>query len=304
MKNIIVIGALFLLVGGCVSFDADISANSATSLNEVNLSRDRKIAKARRIYQEWYVSTVLSQAINKRETPTLYKFTSRYNEFRPQKNFIYSHDDGDIRVIQVITEKSEEKNLPKEIDYVLAFGDDLAIGVFNDREYVTGELLVKGEYRYLGTYTYPTTQIIDGVKKEGTNTVRMFAEVGCEFDKYQMKDVPKGIEPPKKATEKKKVRLSSDEEARNLALIRKAFYNKWKEPKKGSYARVVDLGVLLGEDGRVLGYDVQRTSLSPMVDKSVLEAASKVDCVKGLSPAFLEENKVVTIRFEVTSLYD
>ena len=110
MKNIIVIGALFLLVGGCVSFDADISANSATSLNEVNLSRDRKIAKARRIYQEWYVSTVLSQAINinKRETPTLYTFTSRYNEFRPQKNFIYSHDDGDIRVIQVITEKSEE----------------------------------------------------------------------------------------------------------------------------------------------------------------------------------------------------
>lgn len=303
MKNIIVFGALFVLVGGCVSFDAEIPVKSAANINEENLSSDQKIAEARRAFQEWHASS-LSQAIKMREAPTLYTFTSRYNEFRPQKNSIYSHNDGDIRVIQVITEKSEDKNLPKEIDYVLAFGDDLAIGVFNDREYVTGELLVKGEYRYLGTYTYPTTQIIDGVKKEGTNTVRMFAEVGCEFDKYHMKDEPKGIEPPKKATEKKKVRLSSDEEARNLALIRKAFYNKWKEPKKGSYARVVDLGVLLCEDGRVLGYDIQRTSLSPMVDKSVLEAASKVDCVKGLSPAFLEENKVVTIRFEVTSLYD
>lgn len=304
MKNIIVIGALFLLVGGCVSFDADISANSATSLNEVNLSRDRKIAKARRIFQEWYVSSLLSQAINKCETPTLYKFTSRYNEFRPQKNSIYSHDDGDIRVIQVITEKSEEKKLPEKIEYVLAIGDDLAVGVFNDREYVTGELLAKGEYRYLGTYTYSTTRIIDGVKKEGTNTVRMFTEVGSEFDKYQMKDEPKGIEPPKKVTEKKEVRLSSDEVERNLALIRKAFYNKWEEPKKGSYARVVNLDVLLGEEGRVLGYDIQGTSLSPMMDKSVLEAASKVDCIKGLSSAFLEEYKVVTIRFEVTSLYD
>ena len=114
MKNIIVFGALFVLVGGCVSFDAEIPVKSAANINEENLSSDQKIAEARRAFQEWHASS-LSQAIKMREAPTLYTFTSRYNEFRPQKNSIYSHNDGDIRVIQVITEKSEDKNLPKEI---------------------------------------------------------------------------------------------------------------------------------------------------------------------------------------------
>lgn len=113
--------------------------------------------------------------------PSLYHFTDPESGRRPEKGIAYKHTHGDIRVFQVIKEKVNEGE--NEITWVLARGDSLCIGVINDREYVNGENLLKGKYRYIGPVTYETEPIIDGVKKKGTNTVRLFVEVDSVFDK-------------------------------------------------------------------------------------------------------------------------
>jgi hypothetical protein len=115
------------------------------------------------------------------EEPTLYHFTDCDSGKRPEKGIAYNHTHGDIRVFQVIKEKVNDSE--KELTWVLARGDSLCIGVINDREYVNGESLLKGKYRYIGPVTYETAPIIDGVKSKGTNTVRLFVEVDSGFDK-------------------------------------------------------------------------------------------------------------------------
>jgi hypothetical protein len=70
---------------------------------------------------------------------------------------------------------------------VLASGKNMTIGIINDRGYVNGEYVQSGEYRYIGSLTYQTAPIIDGVEQKRTNTVRLFVEVGCEFDKVMQK---------------------------------------------------------------------------------------------------------------------
>ena len=115
------------------------------------------------------------------KNPILYNFTNPDSGIRSEKGMVYNHTRGDIRVFQVIKEKSDEGE--NEITWVLANGESLCIGVINDRDYVNGENLLKGKYRYIGPITYETAPIIDGVKKKGINTVRLFIEVDSVFDK-------------------------------------------------------------------------------------------------------------------------
>ena len=111
----------------------------------------------------------------------MYNFTDPDSGKRPEKGKAYNHSRGNIRVFQVIKEKVKDSE--NEITWVLAHGESLCIGVINDRDYVNGENLLKGKYRYIGPITYETEPIIDGIKKKGTNTVRLFVEADSIFDK-------------------------------------------------------------------------------------------------------------------------
>ena len=117
----------------------------------------------------------------KTKEPSLYHFTDPDSGKRPEKGIAYDHTHGDIRVFQVIKEKINDSE--NELTWVLARGNSMSIGVINDREYVNGESLLKGKYRYIGPLTYETAPIIDGVKSKGSNTVRLFVEVDSSFDK-------------------------------------------------------------------------------------------------------------------------
>ena len=104
---------------------------------------------------------------------------------------IYGYEDGDLRVYQVIN-APEEEGCPAYTWVLVSDGiyspiSDLLIGIINDREYVTGELVENGKYRYIGPYTYETAPVVDGVEQKRTNTVRIFAEVGCKFDEFVQK---------------------------------------------------------------------------------------------------------------------
>lgn len=123
-----------------------------------------------------------------RTRPSLVDFADADNEIRPTRGSVYNHDEGVLRVLQVIHEELDDG---PALTYVLAYKDlfdivtfkGMLIGIINDREYVTNERIVKGEYRYIGTHTYETSRVDDGVEKKGTNTIRLFVEVGCEYDK-------------------------------------------------------------------------------------------------------------------------
>ena len=94
--------------------------------------------------------------------------------------------------------------------------------------------------------------------------------------------------------------LDASEKERCLALIREAFYSKWERPAWTSSMGKMHLEVRFGSGGKVLGYKLTQGSGDSSADRTVLNAASKVSAVRGLSPSFLENNKTVTVRFEVT----
>jgi hypothetical protein len=93
--------------------------------------------------------------------------------------------------------------------------------------------------------------------------------------------------------------LDASDNARCIALISKAFHDRWASPAWTSELREILLSVQFGSGGRVLGYDIIQSSGDPSADRTVLKAASLVHAVRGLSSAFLENNKTVTVRFKV-----
>ena len=94
--------------------------------------------------------------------------------------------------------------------------------------------------------------------------------------------------------------LDASEEARCLALIRQAFYSKWDRPAWTSSLKKMCLSVRFGAGGKVIGYSLTQSSGDASADRTVLRAASQVGYVRGLTSAFLEKNKTVIVRFEVT----
>lgn len=94
--------------------------------------------------------------------------------------------------------------------------------------------------------------------------------------------------------------LDAGEEARCLSLIRQAFYSKWERPAWTSSLKKMHLSVQFGSGGRVVGYSLTQSSGDSSADRTVLRAAASVTSVRGLSSSFLEKNKTVIVRFEVT----
>lgn len=215
MKQIIFVYAIASLVIGCETFDVAVQNNSNQQspavVEEVRPSVRKSVPRkvsAKKTLSDADVRRLLNgekieraedevhkvevkQEEGKSSEPTLVDFTKASNRVRPKKDMIYGYKDDDLRVYQVI-EVPEEDGCPAHTWVLASDGiyspiSDLLIGIINDREYVTGELVENGEYRYIGPYTYETAPVVDGVEQKRTNTVRIFVEVGCEFDKFLQK---------------------------------------------------------------------------------------------------------------------
>ncbi len=94
--------------------------------------------------------------------------------------------------------------------------------------------------------------------------------------------------------------LATDEYQRCISLISAAFYDKWNRPPWTDTLREMHLSVQLGSGGRILRYKLIQGSGDPRADATVLQAASLVHSVRGLSNEFISQNKTVTVRFKVT----
>lgn len=94
--------------------------------------------------------------------------------------------------------------------------------------------------------------------------------------------------------------LASSENQRCISLIRAAFYEKWDRPPWTDTLREMHLSIQLGSGGRILGYKLIQSSGDSRADATVLQAASLVHSVRGLSNEFISQNKTVTVRFKVT----
>jgi hypothetical protein len=177
MKSIWVVFCL-LMVSGCETLNVVNNIKYNHKIVEESTRVQEEPKKASEINVE---ENIVQQSI-----PTLYDLTDPSNEIRPEELMVYRHTTGRIRVFQVIKEKGKDAD-DIDVTWVLARGEDMAIGIINDRGYVNGEYVQGGEYRYIGPLTYQTAPIIDGVEQKRTNTVRLFVEVGCEFDKVMQK---------------------------------------------------------------------------------------------------------------------
>ncbi len=94
--------------------------------------------------------------------------------------------------------------------------------------------------------------------------------------------------------------LATSEQQRCISLIRAAFYEKWDRPPWTDTLREMHLSVQLGSGGRILGYKLIQSSGDSRADATVLQAASLVRSVRGLSNEFISQNKTVIVRFKVT----
>lgn len=215
MKQIIFVYAIVSFVIGCETFDAAVQNNSnqqSTVVAEevkplvrkpaprtVSAKKTLSDADVRRLLNGEKIERAgdevrkveVKQEEEKPSEPTLVDFTKASNRVRPKKDMIYGYKDDDLRVYQVI-EVPEEEGCPAYTWVLASDGiyspiSDLLIGIINEREYVTGELVENGKYRYIGPYTYETAPVVDGVEQKRRNTVRIFVEVGCEFDKFVQK---------------------------------------------------------------------------------------------------------------------
>lgn len=92
-----------------------------------------------------------------------------------------------------------------------------------------------------------------------------------------------------------------DERQRCLLLIKKALYDVWDRPTLADAGRQPALLQLrFDAGGRVVGYQIARSSGSEGMDRSVLLAAKSVVRVDGLTPGFLNEFSTLTVEFTVT----
>lgn len=93
--------------------------------------------------------------------------------------------------------------------------------------------------------------------------------------------------------------LDASDDQRCHRLIHDAFHDRWTPPPWTSELKVMALQVQFDMAGNVTGYRLTSSSGDPSADATVLGAAKGVPSVRGLSRAFLERNRTVTIRFDV-----
>ncbi len=94
--------------------------------------------------------------------------------------------------------------------------------------------------------------------------------------------------------------LDASEEQRCYNLIYRAFHDKWIPPPWNDQLRKMDLRIHFGPGGTVERYELVARSGDSAADNTVLRAAQLVPAVRGLTSAYIEKNRTVTIRFEVT----
>ena len=284
---------------------------------------------------------VIAAGMEEENCISLVDFTDSDNEDRPERDMVYEHNEGSLRVLQVVNvdESDENSGWPYVLVYEnlmdVAVHEGLVLGIINNRDYVTGEQIVKGEYRYIGTHTYETSRIEDGIERKGTNTIRMFVEVGCKYDKTAQDDSDAAAKkksnnkkhpkikppvklPPGKGTSRDKPlsqaeivkalasgarfgasnQLAANEEQRCISLISRRFYECWTDFEWSENLRPVHLMVRFGSGGKILGYRIIQSSGNEKMDMSVLAAAKRAGYVAGLSSEFLKRYPEVTIEMK------
>ncbi len=99
-----------------------------------------------------------------------------------------------------------------------------------------------------------------------------------------------------------KNQLSQSESQRCISLIYRAFYSKWQRPAWNDTLKVMELKIGLGLGGTITSYKLVKSSGDPAADRTVLNAASQVRSVSGLSAEFIRQHSSdIIIRFEVTA---
>lgn len=99
-----------------------------------------------------------------------------------------------------------------------------------------------------------------------------------------------------------KNQLSQSESQKCISLIYRAFYSKWQRPAWNDTLKVMELKIGLGLGGTITSYKLVKSSGDPAADRTVLNAASQVRSVSGLSAEFIRQHRSdIIIRFKVTS---
>ena len=94
-------------------------------------------------------------------------------------------------------------------------------------------------------------------------------------------------------------RISSSDDGRYIKMIYEAFYNRWDVPN--TMGKAARLEVKLSNSGKILGYRIIRSSGRSEIDQSILEAASKVGTIIGLSLDFIRRNNPIIVEFTLTN---
>jgi TonB family protein len=94
-------------------------------------------------------------------------------------------------------------------------------------------------------------------------------------------------------------RISSSDDGRYIKMIYEAFYNRWDVPN--TMGKTARLEVKLSNSGKILSYRIIRSSGRSEIDQSILEAASKVGTIIGLSLDFIRRNNPIIVEFTLTN---
>mgnify|MGYP003730265919 CR=1 FL=1 len=90
------------------------------------------------------------------------------------------------------------------------------------------------------------------------------------------------------------------EDARCMELVRRALYDAWNQPSYDEVGNATALVVIRFErDGSVFGARLAKKSGSELMDSSVMQAATSVRKIEGLTRQFLDRFDEVTIEFKV-----
>ena len=93
--------------------------------------------------------------------------------------------------------------------------------------------------------------------------------------------------------------IANSEEQRCVSLIYRAFYDKWDAPAYSTSLKEIILTVTFDMNGRVVGWNITKSSGDASADATVKRAANLVKQVYGLSDSFLRKNKTVNVSFKV-----
>ena len=93
--------------------------------------------------------------------------------------------------------------------------------------------------------------------------------------------------------------VPQDEASRCYTLITQALYNVWAQPGAGGGNPTAMLEIRLDSTGRIVSYDIRRSSGNAHFDQTVLKAAANCPPIRGLSQAFLKQYDRLNVEFKL-----